>query len=82
MSRDHKQGKTIHSKAQELAANIIMACDMEANQKELLSPLAHAKGGHSNTAKPVYNTTWIKRKPVLNEQIVWSPEYSVKIHIK
>jgi hypothetical protein len=55
MSRDHKQGKTIHSKAQELAANIIMACDIEANQKELLSPLAHAKGGHSNTAKPVFN---------------------------
>jgi hypothetical protein len=26
----------------------------------------------SNTVKPVFNGTWIKRKPVLNEQILWS----------
>jgi hypothetical protein len=34
------------------------------------------------TVKPVFNGTWIKRKPVLNEQILWSREYSTKIHIK
>jgi hypothetical protein len=35
-----------------------------------------------NTVKSVFNRTWIKRKPVLNEQILWSREYSTKIHIK
>jgi hypothetical protein len=34
------------------------------------------------TVKPVFNGTWIKRKPVLYEQILWSREYSTKIHIK
>jgi hypothetical protein len=34
-----------------------------------------------STVKPVFNGTWIKRKPVLNEQILWSREYSTKIHI-
>jgi hypothetical protein len=36
----------------------------------------------ATTVKPVFNGTWIKRKPVLNEQILWSQEYSTKIHIK
>jgi hypothetical protein len=36
----------------------------------------------ATTVKPVFNGTWIKRKPVLNEQILWSREYSTKIHIK
>jgi hypothetical protein len=42
MSSGRKHGKTIHSEARELAANVIKACDTEANQKELLSPLARA----------------------------------------
>jgi hypothetical protein len=36
----------------------------------------------TTTVKPVFNGTCIKRKPVLNEQILWSREYSTKIHIK
>jgi hypothetical protein len=42
---------------------------------------------YKNTYKPIsvrpeHNVTWIKRKPVLNENIVRSPEYSVKMYIK
>jgi hypothetical protein len=42
MSSGRKHGKTIHSEARGLVANVIKAYDTEANQKELLSPLARA----------------------------------------
>jgi hypothetical protein len=49
MSGDRKHGETVHSEAWDLAANVINACDMKANQKELLWPVLQR--GHSNILK-------------------------------
>jgi hypothetical protein len=51
-------------------------------QSQGTSNVISEKSVFIDTVKPVFNGTWIKRKPVLNEQILWSREYSTKIHIK
>jgi hypothetical protein len=42
MSSARKQGKTVHSEAQEVIASVVKLCDEEGRRKQLTFPLTRA----------------------------------------